>query len=118
MRLDRQRFHDILDARDSLARIVAGHTEASFQDSEPIRYAVVQRLTVVGEAAGRLSPKIRERYSGLPWADVIGFRNILVHEYFGIYWPFVWQTATEHAPQLREQIAEILHREFAQTGPD
>ena len=41
----------------------------------------------------------------------MGLRNILVHEYFGIYWPLVWQTAIDHAPVLRSQVAEILSAE-------
>jgi uncharacterized protein with HEPN domain len=48
----------------------------------------------------------------VPWADITGLRNILVHEYFGIYWPLVWQTATDHAPPLRQQIDAILETEF------
>ncbi len=48
----------------------------------------------------------------MPWPDIV--RNILVHEYFGIHWPLVWQTATDHAPVLRAQIAEILQAEFTE----
>jgi uncharacterized protein with HEPN domain len=48
----------------------------------------------------------------VPWPDIVGLRNILVHEYFGIYWPLVWQTAVDHAPVLRGQVAEILSAEF------
>jgi uncharacterized protein with HEPN domain len=44
----------------------------------------------------------------VPWLDIVGLRNILVHEYFGIHWPLVWQTAVDHAPVLRNQIADIL----------
>lgn len=48
----------------------------------------------------------------MPWADIVGVRNILVHEYFGIHWPLVWQTAVDHAPVLRVQIAEIMSKEI------
>jgi uncharacterized protein with HEPN domain len=108
MRRDDQRLQDILEALDSVAKMIAGRTEREFLDDEVLRYAVAQRLTVVGEAAGRLSPEISERNPSIPWADIVGFRNILVHQYFGIYWPLVWQTAKDHAPALRAQIAEIL----------
>jgi uncharacterized protein with HEPN domain len=47
----------------------------------------------------------------VPWPDIVGLRNILVHEYFGIYWPLVWQTAVDDAPVLRVQVAEILKAE-------
>ena len=74
-------------------------------------YAVAQKLTVIGEAAARLGPEITARYQAVPWADIVGLRNILVHEYFGIHWPLVWQTAVDYAPSLRLQIAEILRAE-------
>ena len=70
-------------------------------------YAVAQRLTTVGEAVARLSPEVKARDASVPWQDIVGLRNILVHEYFGIYWPLVWQTAVDHAPILRAQIASI-----------
>jgi uncharacterized protein with HEPN domain len=65
----------------------------------------------MGEAVGRLSPEITARYKSVPWRDIVGLLNILVHEYFGIDWPFVWQIAVDHAPALRVQVAEILRSE-------
>ncbi len=112
MRRDRQRLEDILESLDSLPRITGERTETEFLNDESTRYAVAQRLTVVGEAAARLSPEVKERYPAVPWADVVAFRNMLVHEYFGVHWPLVWQTAIDHAPRLRTQIAEILRTEF------
>jgi uncharacterized protein with HEPN domain len=112
MRRDRQRLEDILESLDSLPRIIGEGTETEFLSDESTRYAVAQRLTVVGEAAARLSLEVKQSYPAVPWADVVAFRNMLVHEYFGIYWPLVWQTAIDHAPRLRAQIAEILRTEF------
>lgn len=108
MRRDRQRLGDILEALDWIAKAIAGRTEADFLADETLCYAVAQKLTIIGEAVARMSPEITARYNSTPWPDIVGLRNILVHEHFGIYWPFVWQTAVDHAPALREQIAEIL----------
>ena len=113
MRRDHQRLHDILEALDWIAKAVAGRTEAEFLADETLCYAVAQRLTVIGEAVARLTPGITARHNSVPWPDIVGLRNILVHEYFGIYWPLVWQTAVDHAPVLREQVAEILGTETA-----
>ena len=112
MRRDRQRLEDILEALDSLPRIIGRRTESEFLREESALYAVAQRLTVVGEAAARLSPEVKERHPAVPWPDIVAFRNMLVHEYFGIHWPLVWQTVTDQAPRLRAQIAEILQAEF------
>ena len=111
MRRDQQRLADIGESLDWIARAIAGRTEADFLGDETLCYAVAQKLTIVGEAVARLSPEITTRYNSVPWPDIVGLRNILVHEYFGIHWPLVWQTATDHAPTLRAQVAEIIHTE-------
>ena len=113
MRRDQQRLTDILEAMDWIAKAIAGRTEAEFLADDTLCYAVAQKLTIIGEAVARLSPEITSRHNSVPWPDIVGLRNILVHEYFGIYWPLVWQTAADHAPALRVQVAEILLIEFA-----
>jgi len=112
MRRDRQRLNDILEALDWIAKAIAGRTEAEFLADETLCYAVAQKLTIAGEAVARLSPEITGRHNSVPWPDIVGLRNILVHEYFGVYWPLVCQTAVDHAPVLRKQVAEILSGEF------
>ena len=112
MRRDRQRLYDILEALDSVGKMIAGRTETEFLADETLCYAVAQRLTVVGEAVARLSTEIKERHRSVPWPDIVGLRNILVHEYFGIHWPLVWQTAADQATALRQQIATIMAAEF------
>ena len=111
MRRDQQRLNDILEALDWIAERVRGRAEPEFLADETLCFAIAQKLTIIGEAVARLSPEITARYNSVPWPDIVGLRNILVHEYFGIYWPFVWQTAVDHAPVLRVQIAEILQTE-------
>jgi uncharacterized protein with HEPN domain len=113
MRRDAQRLIDILEALDWIAKSIVGRTEAEFLVDETLCYAIAQKLTIVGEAVARLNPELKARYESVPWPDIVGLRNILVHEYFGIWWPFVWQTATDHAPVLRAQIQHILTTEFS-----
>ncbi|MSV28745.1 MAG: DUF86 domain-containing protein [Bryobacterales bacterium] len=48
------------------------------------------------------------RHNSVPWPDIVGLRNILVREYFGIYWPLVSQTAVDQGPLLRARVAAIL----------
>ena len=114
MRRDEQRLADILEALDWIAKAISGRTEAEFLADETLCYAIAQKLTIIGEAVARLSPELTARHNSVPWPDIVGLRNILVHEYFGIYWPLVWQTAADHAPALRVQIAEILRVEFTE----
>jgi len=108
MRRDQQRLVDILEALDWIAKAIARKTENEFIADETLCYAVAQKLTIVGEAVARLDPELKARHESVPWPDIVGLRNILVHEYFGIWWPLVWQTAADHAPILRAQVRAIL----------
>jgi len=74
--------------------------------------AVLQKLTVIGEAASHLPKEFTNRFPEIPWVDIIGFRNIAVHEYFAIRWDIAWVAATEEVPALKEQIEKILKEEF------
>jgi uncharacterized protein with HEPN domain len=66
------------------------------------------KLIVVGEAASRVPEELRARHPEVPWQPVRGFRNFVVHSYFGIDWRIVWDAAVENAPALRRQVAPIL----------
>lgn len=92
-----QRLHDIIEALAWVAKAVEQRTEDDFAD-DALRYAIAQQLTVVGEAAGRLSAELTERYPLVPWADIVGPRNILVHQYFGVYLPLVWPDGNRRCP--------------------
>jgi uncharacterized protein with HEPN domain len=72
---------------------------------------VVQKLAIIGEAAARVSEELRNRHPHVPWPQIIAFRNILIHAYFGIDWDVVWLAAKNRCPVLREQTALILAAE-------
>jgi len=60
----------------------------------------------------RLRKEFTNRFPEIPWGDIVGFRNIAVHEYFAVRWDIAWTAATEEVPVLREQIENILREEF------
>jgi len=108
MRRDELYLKDIVEAVDHIAAFIAGADFAAFQDSEMMRSAVVQKLAIVGEAAGRVSEVLRVRHPEVPWPQIVAFRNILVHAYFGIDWDEVWRAARNRCPVLREQVAAMI----------
>jgi len=81
-------------------------------ENDLLRSAVLQKLTIIGEAAARLPIEFRERHSEIEWSDIVGFRNIAIHSYFAVQWSIVWVAATQDAMGLRRQVAEILAREY------
>jgi uncharacterized protein with HEPN domain len=107
---------DIIDAADAIHRFTEGIKRESFLSDELRQSAVLQKLIVIGEAAARLSGDFREQHPEVEWSDIVGFRNIAVHEYFAISWAIVWVTATQDVPPLRQQIARILAQERDEEG--
>ena len=101
-----------ISAAEAVAQFVEGHNLESFEVNRLLQSAVVHQLAIVGEAVSRVSPELRERYPNIPWSDIKGFRNIVVHNYFGIDWSEVWRAATRDLPVLRDQVAEILRTEL------
>jgi hypothetical protein len=76
MRRDELYLVDMIEAAVAATTFVQDVDEATFLESDLFQSAVLQKLLVIGEAAGRVSPEIRERWPGLPWRSVSGFRNI------------------------------------------
>jgi uncharacterized protein with HEPN domain len=112
MRRERLLLEDIVSAADEVDEFIESQTPETFETNRMVRSAVVHQLTVIGEAVARLPQELRERHPNIPWTDIKGFRNIVVHNYFGIDWLEVWRAAATDTPLLREQVAEILRLEF------
>jgi uncharacterized protein with HEPN domain len=108
MRPEKLYLADIVDAADAIERFCGGVSIEALLDDEMRQAAILQKLIVIGEAAARLPDKFHQQYKEIPWEDIIGFRNIAVHEYFAVDWEIVWSTATRDVPMLREQIAKLL----------
>lgn len=69
---------------------------------------IIHHLQMIGEASNHLSDDLTEQNQDIPWADIVGLRNILVHQYFGIDLKQVWETAELDMPVLKAKVREIL----------
>lgn len=107
MRRERERLLDILEA---IARIekYAAKGKTAFENDELIQNWMVNHITVIGEACRSISDEFQARYANIPWADIIGMRNILVHHYFGIDTGAVWSVVEKDIPELKLNIETIL----------
>jgi uncharacterized protein with HEPN domain len=92
---------------DSIARIesyLEGVSEDHFMRTPLLQDAVIRHVQIIGEAASRLSADFRSRTSRIPWADIIGMRQKLVHDYMGVDLGAVWETATRDIKELRARL--------------
>jgi len=111
MRREHLYVQDIIEACDMIQAFLDSMDASAFLASELHKAATLQKLTVIGEAAARLSPAFREAHPQVEWRDIVAFRNIAVHAYFAVQWDIVWATATDDVPVLRRQVLEILQAE-------
>ena len=107
MRDDPGRLRDILEAIAKIQVYVQEGRER-FDETELHQVWIVHHLQIIGEAARALSKEVRDAHPKVPWSDVIGMRNILVHEYFSVDLDEIWDTAVNDLPSLRLQVEEML----------
>ena len=70
--------------------------------------AFVRSLEVIGEAVKNLPSRFKERYPEVPWKEIAGMRDKLIHEYFGINYRIVWKTVKDEIPKFKKQIEKIM----------
>ncbi|WP_456370593.1 HepT-like ribonuclease domain-containing protein [Thermodesulfatator atlanticus] len=82
-----------------------------FLNDPVLMRAFVRSLEVIGEAVKNLPEEFRKKHSAIPWKEIAGMRDKLIHEYFGVDYEVVWETVKRDIPVLRVQVEEILAKE-------
>ena len=69
---------------------------------------MLRALEIIGEATKNLSKELKENYPKIPWKDIAGMRDKLIHKYFGVDLELVWETIKRDLPQFKDQISGVL----------
>lgn len=101
-------LQDILDALEKARAFLGDMTEQEFEADERTSYAVIRALEVAGEAARHIPEEITRMYPKVPWSDMIGMRNVLIHDYIEVDLEAVWLTVKDDLPETEREIRRII----------
>jgi uncharacterized protein with HEPN domain len=105
---DKARLQHIYDAMLEIESYIQTSSYEVFQSNRMMQFACVKQLEIIGEAANHITPHFKKLYSEIQWQEIIGLRNILIHEYFGIDVKIVWDIIKIDLVLLKPQVKEII----------
>jgi uncharacterized protein with HEPN domain len=100
---------DILESITQIETYIEGMDFESFSKDRKTIDAVVRNLEIIGEAARALPDDIREMIPGIEWHKIIGLRNILIHEYFGVNTTIVWDIINKKLTTIKQEVKKALN---------
>ena len=109
------RLRHMFDASIKAVEFVRGKDRASLDQDEKLALALVRLIEIIGEAAAKVSPEVQIKNAQIPWKEIVGTRNRLIHGYEDVDLDVVWQIATVDLLSLTDQLRSVL---VNQTGTD
>jgi uncharacterized protein with HEPN domain len=107
---DEVRLKHILDAISEIEQYTKNTSIENFTKNSMLKYASVKQLEIIGEAANHISEEMIKKFPEIKWRSVIGLRNLLIHEYFGIDIHIVWNIIIKDLPKLKKQMIVVLEK--------
>jgi len=99
---------DILKALEAIEGFVEGMKFEDFKKDDKTSSAVIRKFEIIGEATKKIPDNIRQEYTTVPWREMAGMRDKLIHFYFGVNYNLLWQTIKNRIPQIKPVISQIL----------
>lgn len=101
-------IEDILECIQKIQNYIKNITETEFQNDSEKQGAIIRRIEIMGEATKKISSQTRKKYPNIPWKEMAGMRDVVIHEYFGISINLIWKVATKEIQEIKPEIEKIL----------
>src|SRR3990167_4842972 len=105
---DLVRLKHMHDSTQAILSFAKGRQRASLDKDRLFQSAVLHELEIIGEAAGRISEGTKKHFPTIPWKELVGLRNRLIHAYFDVDHDIVWKTIREYLPSFLEQLQQAV----------
>lgn len=109
-RLVQDYLRDILDAMVKAEQFAGGMDFKLFQGDDKTVYAVIRTLEIIGEAAKKVPWPLRRKFHSIPWKNLTGMRDKLIHDYAGVNKELVWRTVNEDIPAVKQALRDMLEK--------
>ena len=107
MKSDSIYIEHIQSSIQSIQEYISGMDLSTFMEDHKTQDAVVRQFEIIGEATKRISSVYREKHPEIPWADMAGMRDVLIHDYIDVNFEIVWKTATVDIPGIKQAISKL-----------
>lgn len=101
-------IEDIINAMEKSTNFIKDLSYKKFIQDDKTVFAVVRALEIIGEAVKSIPNNLRKKYPEIPWKDMAGMRDKVIHEYFGVELSLVWKTVKEEMPPLKPLFEKML----------
>src|SRR3972149_4134255 len=101
-------LEDATGAMEKAERFVAGMSYEDFIKDEKTVFAVLRAIEVIGEAVKHIPMDFRTKFPDIPWRDIAGMRDVLIHDYFAVDFETVWETVKTDIPKTKAALAQVL----------
>lgn len=112
MRTEELYLRDIVEACSAIEDFIAGLKKETVLGNDLILSAVIRKFEIIGEACSKISKELRVEHPEIDWAAIIGFRNILIHQYFSSNSDIIWEAASNRIGPLKEHVNAIVRFKF------